>query len=70
MALSEIGLQQAAATERKNQAITQLLNYVATYPNSGNIYQAIDMILTAHAYTEYLNFIKARSRVGAHIMLT
>ena len=37
-ALSEIGLQQAVATKRTNYAITQLLNYVATYPKNGIIY--------------------------------
>ena len=67
--LSEIGSQQAAATERKNQAIAQLINYVATYPNNSIIYQASDMILAAHADAEYLNVRKARSRIGAHIML-
>ena len=69
MALSEIVLQQEAATERINQAITQLLDHVATYPNDGIIYRYSDMILANHADAAYLNVIKARSRVGAHIML-
>ena len=67
--LIKIGLQQAAATERTNKAITQLLNYVVTYPKGGIIYQASDMILDAHADVSYLNVSKACSRIGAYIML-
>ena len=70
MVLSEIGFQQSAATERTNQAITQLIDYVTTYPNDGIIYWSSDMILDDHVDASYLNVIKARSRIGAHIMLT
>ena len=69
-ALSEIGLQQAAAAKRTNYAITQLLNYVATYPKNGIIYWTSDMILADHADVAYLNIRKYLSRVGAAIMLT
>ena len=48
VALSEIGLKQAAATESTNQDITQMLDYVATYTNDGIIYQASDIIIAAH----------------------
>ena len=70
VALSEIGSQQEDTTKRTNDAITKLLNYVATYPNEGIVYWASDMILAANADTSYLNIRKARNRVGAHIMLT
>ena len=34
VALSKLGQQQASATEATNDAITQLLDYVATYPRN------------------------------------
>ena len=51
VAISEIGSQQTVAIEQINQAITKLLDYVVAYPNNETIYQASDMILTAHADT-------------------
>eukprot|EP00804_Cyclotella_cryptica_P000823 CCRYP_001070-RA/>CCRYP_001070-RA protein AED:0.36 eAED:0.36 QI:0/-1/0/1/-1/1/1/0/335 len=69
-ALSDIGTEQAAATERTNTKITQLLDYCATYPNDGITYRASDMILGAHSNAAYLNVNKSRSRAGAHIMCT
>ena len=38
VAFSEIGFQQAAANECKNKVITELLDYVANYPNISIIY--------------------------------
>jgi hypothetical protein len=70
VALSELGQQQAAATEATNDAINQLLDYVATYPADGITYRASDMVLSAHSDAAYLNVTKARSRAGAHIMLS
>ena len=68
--LSAIGAQQAAATEETVEAIEQLLDYVATYPNNGIIFRKSDMILAAHADAGFLNKSKARSRAGAHILLS
>ena len=70
VALSELSQQQASATEATNDAITQLINYIATYPSNGISYRASGMILAAHSDAEYLNVTKARSRAGAHIMLS
>jgi len=70
MPLSAIGAEQANATEDTAQAILQLLDYVATYPNDGITYRASDMILTAHSDAAYLNESKARSRAGAYIFLS
>ena len=39
VALSEIGAQQAAATEDIAATIEQLLDYVATYPNDGILFR-------------------------------
>eukprot|EP00804_Cyclotella_cryptica_P014538 CCRYP_004830-RA/>CCRYP_004830-RA protein AED:0.09 eAED:0.09 QI:0/0/0/1/1/1/3/0/993 len=68
--LSDIGTEQAAATECTNTKINQLLDYCATYPNDGITYRASDMILGAHSGAAYLNVNKSRSRAGAHIMCT
>ena len=69
VALSEIGAQQAAATEDTAAAIEQLLDYVATYSNDGILFRKSDMILAAHADAGFLNESRARSRAGAHIFL-
>jgi hypothetical protein len=69
-ALSEIGTQQATATEATNERIKHLLDYCSTYPNDGILYCASNMTLAAHSDAAYLNVSKARSRAGAHIMLS
>ena len=70
VALSAIGFQQAAATEEMKDAIEQLLDYVATYPDDGILFRKSDMILAAHADAGFLNESKARSQAGAHIFLS
>ena len=40
VALSAIGSQQASATEDTHKAIHQLLDYFATYPDDGVLYQS------------------------------
>ena len=55
VALITIGAQQAAATEEKADAIEQLLEYVATYPDDGTLFRKNDMILSAHAYAVFIN---------------
>ncbi|KAL7501874.1 hypothetical protein ACHAXN_000047, partial [Cyclotella atomus] len=68
-ALSEIGTQQAAATEATNDRVNHLLDYCSTYPNDGILYRTSNMIFAAHSDAAYLNASKARSQAGAHIML-
>jgi hypothetical protein len=70
VALSAIAARQATATIATKQDVQLLLDYVATYPNDGIVYQASNMILCAHADAEFLNESKARSRAGAHIYLS
>ena len=48
----------------------QLIDYLATYPDNSITYRASDMILAGHADDAYLNVIIARSRAGAHTMLS
>ena len=47
-----------------------MLDYLATYPNDGIVYQAIDMILSAHSDAGFHNESKRRSLSGAHIFLS
>ena len=69
VALSTTGGQQEAATEKTNEAINQLLDYYATYPNNGLVYRSSDMILCAHLDAGFHNKSRGRSRAGAHIFL-
>jgi hypothetical protein len=52
------------------QAVNLLLDYVATYPKDGIVYQASDMILCAHANAGFLNESQSCSCAGAHIFLS
>ena len=65
--LSAIGAQKSKATEETAAAIEQLLDYVATYPNYGILFRAINMMLAAHSNAGFLNESKFRSRSGAFI---
>ena len=69
VALNTICTHQATATANTNMAITQLLNYVATYPDNSMLFRESGMVLVAHADAGFLNETKARSRAGAHIFL-
>ena len=68
--LNSISNQQAATAEDTNESVNQMLEYLATYPNDGIVYQASDMILAAHSDAGFHNESKGRSRAGAHIFLS
>ena len=68
--INKLGQQQASATKDTNAALLQLLNYVATYPNNGILYQYSGMVLGVHSDAAYLNFRKSCSRADAHIILS
>ena len=55
VSLSAIGSQQASATEDTNKAIHQLLDYCATYPDDGILYQSSNMILAGHSDAGFNN---------------
>ena len=44
VALNTIDTQQATATNATNEATTQLLDYMTTYPDDGIVYQSSDMV--------------------------
>ena len=70
VSLSAIVTQQAAATQRINKAINQLLNYSATYPTDGILYRSIDIVICDHSDAGFHNESKVRSIAGAHIFLS
>ena len=69
VAINTIGTQQALDTEATNDAVHQLLNYLAMYPNDGILYRSSDMILAAYSDAGFHNESKGRSCAGAHIFL-
>ena len=70
VALSAIATHQSYPTVATEQAVHLLLDYVATYPLDGIIYQSSDMILCAHTGAGFLNKTNSHSRAGAHIYLS
>ena len=70
VALSKLGSTQAAATELTKTDLSQLLDYLSTYPDDGILYCSSAMILSAHSDAAYLNVSCACGRAGAHIMLS
>jgi hypothetical protein len=68
--LSTLSSQQATATEATAEAVNQLLDYLATYPDDGATYRSTDMILCAHANAGFHNESKGCSRAGAHIFMS
>ena len=63
--LSDIRSQQAAATQRTNEEIDQILDYCATYPSDGILYRFSGMVLCAHSDAGLQNESKGRRRAGA-----
>ncbi len=67
--LNAITAHQSKATIHTEQLVHTLVDYVATYPNDGIVYNASDMVLCAQGDASYLNKTKSRSRDRAHIYL-
>jgi hypothetical protein len=70
VALSAIAVRQSCATVATKQAVHLLLDYVATYPSEGIMYQASDMVLCVLSNAGFLNETNFRSCAGAHIFLS
>ena len=69
-ALSALGSRQAKATTAVQQAAHQLLDYLATHPNSAIRYHASDMILAFDTDASYLSEIGGKSRAAAYYYMT
>ena len=68
--LISIGAQQAATTQRTNEATNQLLDYSATQPTDGILYRSSDMVLFAHSGAGFRSERKVRSRAGVQNFLS
>ena len=66
VATNEIGNQQAAPTEKTNEAATMLMDYAHTYPNAIIRYHDSDMCLHIDSYAAFLVLPKAKSSSAGH----
>jgi hypothetical protein len=64
MPLNDIAMEQTKATEKTEAATNQLLDYLATHPDTTIRYHASDMILHIHSDASYLSVSNARIRLG------
>jgi hypothetical protein len=64
MPLNDIAAEQTKATEKNQAAKNQLLDYLATHPDTTIRYHASDMMLHIHSDASYLSVSNARSRMG------
>jgi hypothetical protein len=69
MPLNDIATEQTKATEKKQAATNQLLDYLASHPDAAIRYHASDMILHIHSDASYLSVSNARSRIGGLFFL-
>ena len=65
-AINDISLSAAKGTEATLDAITYLLNYAHTHPDTEVIYRASDMVLRVDSDAAYLVAPEARSRAGGY----
>jgi hypothetical protein len=70
VALHTIASAQSKGTEATAQAVTQLLNYAATQPDSTIRYIARDVYIYIHSYASYLSEAESRSRAGGDFFLS
>jgi hypothetical protein len=69
MQLNDIATEQTKATEKTQAATNQMLDYLATHPNTTIRYHASNMILNIHRDASYLSISNARSRLGGLFFL-
>jgi hypothetical protein len=69
MPLNYIAMKQTKATEKMQAATSQLLDYMATHPDSTIRYHASDMILHIHRDASYLSVSNAQSHLGGLFFL-
>ena len=69
-ALSAITARQSNGTQAVAEECHQLIDYVATHPDTGIRYHACDMILAVHTDASYLSELGGKSRAAGHFYLT
>ena len=70
VAIGDLAFEQTQGTQKTLDAITQLLNYSATHPNTTIRYRKSDMVLHIHSSGSYLSAPKDRSRAVGHFYLS
>jgi hypothetical protein len=69
MPLNDIATEQTKATEKTQAATNQMLDYLATHPDTTIRFHASDMILHIHRDASYLSVSNTRSRLGGLFFL-
>jgi hypothetical protein len=69
MPLNDIATEQTKAMEKMQAAMNQILDYLATHPDTTIRYHDSDMILHIHSDASYLSVSNARSRLGGIFFL-
>ncbi len=69
-ALSAIAARQSSGTRAVAGACHQLLDYVATHPNTGIRYKVCNMVLAVHIDASYLSEPGGKSRASSHFYLS
>jgi hypothetical protein len=69
MPLNDIETEQPKAAEKTQATTNQLLDYLATRPDSTTGYHASDMILNIHSDASYISVSNTRSRLGGLFFL-
>eukprot|EP00957_Ditylum_brightwellii_P190099 14471894-Ditylum_brightwellii.AAC.1 len=67
--INAIAIQTAHPTIKIAQALTHLLNYCATHPDTVLRYNASGMVLHIHSDASFMLETQARSRAGCHFFL-
>jgi hypothetical protein len=69
MPLNDIATEQTKATEKMQASTYQMLDYLATHPDSTIRYHFSDMMLHIHSDASYLSVSNAGSRLGGLFFL-
>jgi hypothetical protein len=69
MPLNGITTEQTKATEKTQAATNQMLDYLATHPDTNIRYHASDMILHIHSDASYLSVSNVQRRLGGLLSL-
>ncbi len=69
MALSSIASEQTRGTINTMAKAKQLLDYLATHPDTTIRFRVLDMVLNVHSNTSYLSKTKAHSRACGHFFM-
>ena len=69
VAINAISSAQATGTTTTANAVTWLLDYSATYPNTTISYNASQIVLRIHSDASYQSEMESRSPAGGHLFL-